>query len=81
MTCENLERGRAVVGGVGGVAPAVAVGEVRFPRAVTLSPYRFVLDRNQANVYVDLSGTPLAMRGYRTSAGTAPLRENLAASA
>ena len=37
------------------------------------------IDRNQANVYVDLSGTPLAMRGYRTSAGVAPLRENLAA--
>lgn len=37
------------------------------------------IDRNDAAVYVDLSGTPLSRRGYRTEAGTAPLRENLAA--
>jgi 23S rRNA G2445 N2-methylase RlmL len=36
------------------------------------------IDRNQAGVYVDLSGTPLSRRGYRTEGGAAPLRENLA---
>jgi 23S rRNA G2445 N2-methylase RlmL len=37
------------------------------------------IDRDQAQVFVDLAGAPLSRRGYRTEAGEAPLRENLAA--
>ena len=35
--------------------------------------------RGKVTVYLDLSGQPLAQRGYRTEAGEAPLRETLAA--
>jgi len=37
------------------------------------------LFRNQASLYLDLSGGSLHRRGYRARAGTAPLKENLAA--
>ncbi len=37
------------------------------------------IERDRAQVFVDLSGTPLSRRGYRTQAGEAPLREHLAA--
>jgi len=37
------------------------------------------LFRNQASVYLDLSGGSLHRRGYRARAGAAPLKENLAA--
>lgn len=37
------------------------------------------LARDRATVYLDLSGSPLFMRGYRTQAGRAPLKEALAA--
>ena len=37
------------------------------------------LFRNKARVAIDLSGTSLHRRGYRNSAGLAPLKENLAA--
>jgi putative N6-adenine-specific DNA methylase len=35
--------------------------------------------RDKASVYLDLAGEPLHRRGYRTSAGEAPLKETLAA--
>ena len=35
--------------------------------------------KNKATIYLDLSGSPLHLRGYRTTAGEAPLRETLAA--
>ena len=37
------------------------------------------IDRDSCSVYLDLSGEPLHMRGYRQQAGAAPLKENLAA--
>ncbi len=37
------------------------------------------IDNNVARIFLDYSGAPLSRRGYRTDAGTAPLRENLAA--
>lgn len=37
------------------------------------------LANNKASLYLDLSGSPLHMRGYRKDAGEAPLRETLAA--
>lgn len=37
------------------------------------------IHRDVARLYVDLSGTSLHQRGYRLSAGEAPLKENLAA--
>jgi putative N6-adenine-specific DNA methylase len=37
------------------------------------------LTASHATVYLDTSGEPLFKRGYRTSTGEAPLRENLAA--
>ena len=37
------------------------------------------LHRDQATLYLDLSGTSLHQRNYRLSAGEAPLKENLAA--
>lgn len=37
------------------------------------------LAHDVATVYLDLAGEPLHMRGYRKVAGTAPLKENLAA--
>jgi 23S rRNA (guanine2445-N2)-methyltransferase / 23S rRNA (guanine2069-N7)-methyltransferase len=37
------------------------------------------LFKDKAAIYIDLSGSPLHLRGYRTIAGEAPLRETLAA--
>lgn len=37
------------------------------------------LGKERAAIYLDLSGQPLHMRGYRQHGGEAPLRENLAA--
>ena len=37
------------------------------------------LTTDQLTLYIDTSGEPLFKRGYRTAAGEAPLRENLAA--
>ena len=37
------------------------------------------LYKDKASIYLDLSGSPLHLRGYRTIAGEAPLRETLAA--
>lgn len=37
------------------------------------------LNNNTLTLYVDLSGEPLHRRGYRSSGGTAPIKENLAA--
>ncbi|MBN1652742.1 MAG: RNA methyltransferase [Deltaproteobacteria bacterium] len=37
------------------------------------------LIKNQAELFVDLSGNPLHRRGYRIAAGSAPLKETLAA--
>ncbi len=37
------------------------------------------LGKQQAVIYLDLSGQPLHMRGYRQRGGEAPLKENLAA--
>lgn len=37
------------------------------------------LARDKAAVYLDLSGEPLHLRGYRTDTGEAPLRETMAA--
>lgn len=37
------------------------------------------LANNKASLYLDLSGSPLHMRGYRKQTGEAPLRETLAA--
>ncbi|MEO7726339.1 MAG: class I SAM-dependent RNA methyltransferase [Burkholderiales bacterium] len=37
------------------------------------------LTADQLTIYLDTSGDPLFKRGYRTAAGEAPLRENLAA--
>lgn len=37
------------------------------------------IDRDRAQLFVDLAGSALSNRGYRTAAGEAPLRENLAA--
>ncbi|MCK5819268.1 MAG: bifunctional 23S rRNA (guanine(2069)-N(7))-methyltransferase RlmK/23S rRNA (guanine(2445)-N(2))-methyltransferase RlmL [Psychromonas sp.] len=37
------------------------------------------LYKEKASIYLDLSGSPLHLRGYRTNAGQAPLRETLAA--
>ena len=37
------------------------------------------LFKDKASIYIDLSGSPLHLRGYRTIAGEAPLRETLAA--
>jgi putative N6-adenine-specific DNA methylase len=38
------------------------------------------LKRDRAQLYLDLAGEPLHRRGYRARAGTAPLKETLAAS-
>jgi putative N6-adenine-specific DNA methylase len=40
---------------------------------------RVYIEENTAEVLLDLSGEPLHKRGYRTSGGTAPIRETLAA--
>ena len=40
---------------------------------------RVYLDRDEAALYLDLSGEPLFRRGYRTEGGAAPLRETTAA--
>lgn len=37
------------------------------------------LHRNEATIYLDLSGESLHKRGYRLASGSAPLKENLAA--
>lgn len=37
------------------------------------------IDRRECSLYLDLSGEALHQRGYRKSAGVAPLKENLAA--
>lgn len=37
------------------------------------------IDRDRAQLFVDLAGAPLTKRGYRTQAGSAPLREHLGA--
>jgi putative N6-adenine-specific DNA methylase len=37
------------------------------------------LSRDRASVYLDMSGDPLHMRGYRAARGEAPLKESLAA--
>lgn len=37
------------------------------------------LFKDKVSIYLDLSGSPLHLRGYRTIAGEAPLRETLAA--
>ena len=37
------------------------------------------VEKNRAQIFVDLAGAPLSRRGYRTQAGEAPLREHLAA--
>lgn len=37
------------------------------------------IDNSDCTLYLDLSGEPLHMRGYRQQSGTAPLKENLAA--
>jgi len=42
--------GSAIFGGVRGTPERLAGGEVRFPNAVTLASYAFVLDRNHANL-------------------------------
>ena len=39
---------------------------------------RVYLDENKALILLDLSGTPLHKRGYRTDGGVAPLRETMA---
>ncbi len=39
----------------------------------------FFCHKNHAQIYLDLTGNSLHQRGYRTSAGQAPLKENLAA--
>jgi hypothetical protein len=41
--------GGPVVGGVRGVAPLVAAGEVRFPRAVAVAPFAKAMQRTRAN--------------------------------
>ena len=42
-------------------------------------PLRLRLDRDRATLLLDSSGTPLDRRGYRTTTGEAPVREQLAA--
>ncbi len=37
------------------------------------------VERNRAEIFLDLAGAPLSRRGYRTETGRAPLREHLAA--
>ena len=54
----------------------------RRPDVDTRSPdvrVQAFLDRNTATFYLDTSGEALNRRGYRTEAGEAPLKENLAA--
>lgn len=54
----------------------------RRPDVDTRSPdvrIQAFLDRNTATFYLDTSGEALNRRGYRTEAGEAPLKENLAA--
>jgi len=41
--------------------------------------FNLFCDQNKATVYLDLGGTSLHQRGYRSGTGVAPLKENLAA--
>ena len=50
-----------------------------FPETGVKKQIEFFILNDIANIMIDLSGTPLHKRGYRTEAGDAPLRETLAA--
>ena len=47
--------------------------------SLVLRTERFKQDSIKASIYIDLCGEPLHQRGYRITAGPAPLKENLAA--
>jgi putative N6-adenine-specific DNA methylase len=64
------------------VCDAFRVARGRRPDVDTRSPdvrIHVFLTRDEATFYLDTSGEPLFKRGWRVSAGDAPLRENLAA--
>jgi putative N6-adenine-specific DNA methylase len=48
--------------------------------AISAAELRVYLDRDMAQVLLDLSGEPLFKRGYRSEGGIAPIRETTAAS-
>ena len=50
-----------------------------FEESGTVFPIEFFILKNEATLMIDTSGTALHKRGYRPAAGTAPLRETLAA--
>lgn len=54
-------------------------GIVRFEETGAKFQIEFFILRNEADIMIDLCGTPLHKRGYRALAGEAPLRETLAA--
>jgi putative N6-adenine-specific DNA methylase len=51
----------------------------RLPEGVPQAELRVYLEKDQAQVLVDLCGEPLFKRGYRPAGGIAPLRESTAA--
>jgi putative N6-adenine-specific DNA methylase len=51
----------------------------RLPDGTQPAELRVYLEKDQAQVLVDLSGDPLFKRGYRPAGGIAPLRESTAA--
>ena len=54
-------------------------GISQFPETGAPYPVRILIKKNHARVYLDTSGDPLHKRGYRTTAGDAPISETLAA--
>jgi putative N6-adenine-specific DNA methylase len=52
----------------------------RLPEQGAAAELRVYLEKDEAQVLLDLSGEPLFKRGYRTEGGIAPLRETTAAS-
>jgi putative N6-adenine-specific DNA methylase len=71
------------VQGIAHKAIYACLGEVwrmsMLPETGTEVTVRVYIDHDVASILLDLSGEPLHRRGYRTSAGEAPIRETLAA--
>ncbi|GHT56352.1 RNA methyltransferase [Spirochaetia bacterium] len=51
----------------------------RLPEGEKTAELRVYVEKDQVSLLLDLSGEPLFKRGYRSEAGTAPLRETTAA--
>ncbi|MDR1363060.1 MAG: class I SAM-dependent RNA methyltransferase [Spirochaetaceae bacterium] len=53
--------------------------QTRLPEDGETAKLRVYIEKNQAQILLDLCGKPLFKRGYRVEGGTAPLRESTAA--